>query len=344
MDSKKIIFVLVLFAIFFLSLLFFFRKDISNASEPNLQSQEKSLNLDSRISPLGSGDGFWDEALSPFREDKSKSYLELLEELRTGKINFVWEVWALRRKCKPEYTPEQCDSTILAYIDSEYESPDREKIRDLFVSYFKYEETYRNWKQPTDLSFVDLYQKIKDKRREVLGEKADLIFGMEEAQVDFTEGAANFLKTTENMNPEARVKAYNDFKKKSYGTYFDSLVSREDSFDNYQMELVIREKDLNSFTLPEEKEKYLNKIETRYFGKEKASALASERQKERQFSDSISNYEKQEKEFLRLNANLSQKDRDQKLKELRIKILGSEEEADAYLRRKNIEEAEKNLF
>lgn len=341
MDSKKIILILILFSVFFLSILFLLKKDNFSASEDSVTAMEKNLNLDTRVSPLGSGEGFWDEALSPFREDKPKPYLEILEELRTGKVNFVWEVWALRRKCKPDYTPEQCDNTILAYIDAEYDSPDKEKIKDLFVSYFKYEEEYRSWKQPTDLSFAELYEKIKEKRRDVLGDKAQLIFGMEESQVDFSEGSANLLKTTENMNPEARVKAYNDFKKKTYGSYFDSLVSREDAFDNYQTELVIREKDLNSLTNLEEKEKYLNKIETRYFGKERATALADERKKERMFAESIQSYESAEKEFLRLNANLSESQKESKLKELRIKILGNEEEADAYIRRKNIEAAEK---
>ncbi|WP_244241885.1 lipase secretion chaperone [Leptospira kanakyensis] len=265
----------------------------------------------------------------------------MLDELKSGKINFVWEVWALRRKCKAGYTPDQCNATIIAYIEAEYESPDKEKVKDLFLSYFRYEEEYRKWEQPTDLSFVELYEKIKAKRRDVLGEKADLIFGMEESQVSFLEGTQNFIKQSANLPAEQRVKQFEDLKKKTYGTYYDSLVSREDKFDHYQMEMSLRDKEFNNISDPKEKEKYLSRIETKYFGKERAANLAEERAKESKFQESISKYESKEKEFLRENASLSLSEKEKKLKEIRIQFLGSEEEADAYIRRKNIEEAGK---
>lgn len=340
MDFKKIIIIVVIFLFFVLGILYFLKQDTSpNQSKQSLTPEEQMAM--ERISPLGTGEGFWEEAISPFREDRTKPYLELLDDLKSGKVNFVWEVWALRRKCKAEYTPDQCNATILAYIDSEYESPDKEKVKDLFLSYFRYEEEYRKWEQPTDLSFVELYEKIKAKRRDVLNDKADLIFGMEESQVSFLEGSQNFIKQSVNLPTEQRVKQFEDLKKKTYGTYYDSLVSREDKFDHYQMEMSLRDKDLNAITDPKEKEKYLNRIETKYFGKERANNLAEERAKESKFHESISKYEAKEKEFLKENANLSAAEKEKKLKDLRIQFLGSEEEADAYIRRKNIEEAGK---
>lgn len=340
MDFKKIILIVILFFLLFLSLLYFLKPNESQGDGKDSLSPEEQMVAD-RISPLGNGDGFWDEAISPFREDRAKPYLELLDDLKSGKINFVWEVWALRRKCNPDFTPEQCNATILAYIDSEYESPDKEKVKDLFVSYFRYEEEYRKWEQPTDLSFMELYEKIKSKRREILTDKAELIFGMEEAQVSFLEGTNNFIKQTTNLPAEQRVKQFEEFKKKTYGNYYDSLVSREDKFDHYQMEMSLREKEYTSISDAKEKEKYLYKMETKYFGKEKADLLASERKKETKLSESISAYELKEKEFLRENVNLSQSEKEKKLNDLRIQMLGSEEEADAYVRRKNIEEAGK---
>ncbi|TGL56052.1 lipase [Leptospira kemamanensis] len=340
MDFKKIILIIILFFVLFLSLLYFLKPNESQGDKKDSLSPEEQMVAD-RISPLGNGDGFWDEAISPFREDRTKPYLELLDDLKSGKVNFVWEVWALRRKCNPDFTPEQCNATILAYIDSEYESPDKEKVKDLFVSYFRYEEEYRKWEQPTDLSFMELYEKIKSKRREILTDKAELIFGMEEAQVSFLEGTNNFLKQTTNVPAEQRVKQFEEFKKKTYGNYYDSLVSREDKFDHYQMEMSLRDKEYTSIGDSKEKEKYLYKIETKYFGKEKADLLASERKKEAKLSESISAYELKEKEFLRENVNLSQSEKEKKLNDLRIQMLGSEEEADAYVRRKNIEEAGK---
>lgn len=340
MDFKKIIIIVVLFLIFFLGLLYFLKQDSSTNQSKSALSPEEQMAME-RISPLGTGEGFWEEAISPFREDKAKPYLELLDDLKSGRVNFVWEVWALRRKCKAEYTPDQCNATILAYIDSEYESPDKEKVKDLFLSYFRYEEEYRKWEQPTDLSFVELYEKIKAKRRDVLEDKADLIFGMEESQVSFLEGSQNFIKQSANLPAEQRVKQFEDLKKKTYGTYYDSLVSREDKFDHYQLEMSLREKEFSAISDPKEKEKYLNRIETKYFGKERAANLAEERAKETKFKESISKYESKEKDFLRDNANLSATEKEKKLKDLRIQFLGSEEEADAYVRRKNIEEAGK---
>lgn len=340
MDFKKIIIIVVLFLIFFLGLLFFLKQDSSTNQSKSSLSPEEQMAME-RISPLGTGEGFWEEAISPFREDKAKPYLELLDDLKSGRVNFVWEVWALRRKCKAEYTPDQCNATILAYIDSEYESPDKEKVKDLFLAYFRYEEEYRKWEQPTDLSFVELYEKIKAKRRDVLEDKADLIFGMEESQVSFLEGSQNFIKQSANLPAEQRVKQFEDLKKKTYGTYYDSLVSREDKFDHYQLEMSLREKEFSAISDPKEKEKYLNRIETKYFGKERAANLAEERAKETKFKESISKYESKEKDFLRDNANLSATEKEKKLKDLRIQFLGSEEEADAYVRRKNIEEAGK---
>lgn len=340
MDFKKIIIIVVLLFIFFLGLLYFLKQNGSQYQSKQTLSPEEQMAME-RISPLGTGEGFWEEAISPFREDRTKPYLELLDDLKSGKVNFVWEVWALRRKCKAEYTPDQCNATILAYLDSEYESPDKEKVKDLFLSYFRYEEEYRKWEQPTDLSFVELYEKIKAKRRDVLNDKADLIFGMEESQVSFLEGSQNFIKQSANLPTEQRVKQFEDLKKKTYGPYYDALVSREDKFDHYQMEMSLRDKELNLITDPKEKEKYLNRIETKYFGKERAASLAEERTKESKFNESISKYESKEKEFLKENANLSAAEKEKKLKDLRIQFLGSEEEADAYVRRKNIEEAGK---
>lgn len=340
MDFKKIIIIVILFLIFFLGLLYFLKQDSSTNQSKNSLSPEEQMAME-RISPLGTGEGFWEEAISPFREDKAKPYLELLDDLKSGRVNFVWEVWALRRKCKAEYTPDQCNATILAYIDSEYESPDKEKVKDLFLAYFRYEEEYRKWEQPSDLSFVELYEKIKAKRRDVLEDKADLIFGMEESQVSFLEGSQNFIKQSANLPAEQRVKQFEDLKKKTYGTYYDSLVSREDKFDHYQLEMSLRDKEFSAISDPKEKEKYLNRIETKYFGKERAANLAEERAKETKFKESISKYESKEKDFLRDNANLSATEKEKKLKDLRIQFLGSEEEADAYVRRKNIEEAGK---
>ncbi len=315
---------------------YFYESGNKKPTEKEILAQESEAS-NSDLFPLGNSTGLWDEALSPFRDDEPKPYLEILEDLETGKINFVWEVWALRRKCDPNFTAEQCNATLLKYIETEYSGTDREKILDLFQSYFKYEKEIHQLELPYSLSFEDRYEKIKAKRRTVLGEeKTHLFFGMEESQVQFMEASANFIKSSTDMNSEDRVKKYFDLKKKTFGSFHNAMVAREDKFEIYQTEVLLREKELASLTQPEEKEKRLVQLETKYFGKEKAKELAELRKGELAEKQKIQKYEEKEKEFLSKNPNLSSAEKDKKLKQMRIEALGAEE-ADAYSRRKEID-------
>ncbi|TGL61303.1 lipase [Leptospira ognonensis] len=345
MDKKNIIIFSIIGFVAILALFFISRsltKD-TNQQAGELSSENEALRNDPNLSPMGNQSQFWDDALSPFKDEEPKSYLEIIEDLKTGKINFVWEIWALRRKCDASYTADQCNQTILAYIDANYESPSKEKLKDLFESYFKYEVALHKLEISADVKFDDRYEILKNKRREIMGEeKADLIFGMEESQVQFLEGSSNFIEATKNLNPEDRVRKYNELKKKTYGSYYDAVVSREDKFDHYQTELSLREKEFQSGLSPEEKEKKLAALETRYFGKEKAAELAKVRKEEAQASARIADYEKLERDFLSSNPSLSSKEKEKKIMELRVKAFG-EEEAEAYTRRKQFEEETKNL-
>lgn len=309
-----------------------------SSTNSEAQDQLKEGQLDSSdLFPLGNSTSLWDETLSPFRDNDPKPYLELLEDLETGRINFVWEVWALRRKCDPKFTAEQCNATIEKYIETEYSSPDKEKILDLFQSYFRYEKEIHQLDIPYTVSFEDRYEKIKQKRRSVLGdEKSHLFFGMEEAQVVFMEASSNFIKSTASLNSDERVKKYFDLKKKTYGAFHDSMVAREDKYEIYQTEVSLREKEFASLTQPEEKEKKIVSLETKYFGKEKAKELADLRKSELFEKQKLENYEEREKEFLSKNPGISAKEKENKLKQMRIEALGVEE-AEAYTRRQEIE-------
>jgi lipase chaperone LimK len=294
--------------------------------DPNNQQFSDNLN------PLGSDNSLWDEALSPFQGENRKAYLEILEDLRSGKINFVWEIWALRSKCPEDYTASQCDATLLAYIDKNYTSPDKEKIKDLYISYFKYENEMRQLEMPENLNFTDKYEILKEKRRSILGdEKSELIFGMEEAQVNFMEGSYNFIESTKNMSPEERVRKYEDLRKKTYGPYYENVMSREDKYDHYSVELQLRESELAGLS-PEEKEAKYHSLEVKHFGKERAALIAKARKEEAQENAKLQDLAKQEEELLAKNPNLSAKEKEQKIKELRVKTLG-EDEAEAYSRR-----------
>ncbi|WP_411821723.1 lipase secretion chaperone [Leptospira sp. 'Mane'] len=343
MDKKNIFIISGLALVVVISVFFLTKKFGSSSKDSSgyTESGGADGSSDPNLNPLGTSSQFWDEALSPFRDEERKSYLELVGDLQSGKINFVWEIWALRRKCDSSYKAEQCNAILLAYVDANYESPDKEKIKDLFESYFKYESAIHQLDIPASTSFEDKYEILKAKRKQILGdEKEELIFGMEESQVQFMEGSRNFIVSSKNMSPEDRVRKYQDLKKKTYGSYYESVVSREDKFDHYQTELELRDRELAGLNA-EEKEKKLAVLETKYFGKERAAAMAKVRKDEVDEKNRISDYEKQEKEFLSHNSNLSASEKEKKLREIRVKILG-EEEADAYARRAQLEQETKD--
>lgn len=348
MHKKKIIIysLIGLFVLMGTLILVDVTKDMENESNRSPLSRTKfsrnETTQDERIFPMGMDNNIWDEALTPFNEENKKSYLEILEDLNSGKINFVWEVWAMRNKCPKDYTPTQCDATILAYIDRNYQGTDKEKLRDLYVSYFKYEDEIRRFEVPSKMDFTDKYELIKEIRRTLLGEeKARLIFGMEEAQVNFIEGSHNFIQASKNMNPDERVKKYEELRKKTYGSYYENMMKREDRYDHYNVEIQLRESEFEGLS-DAERESKLAGLEVKYFGKEKAELIAKARNEIKEEENRIQLVQKKESELLKEYPNLSEQEREKKIREIRIKVLG-EEEAEMYSRRIKFEEETKNL-
>ena len=309
-----------------------------SASGSNEEMQDgKSASSNETLSPMGDTTGLWEEALSPFQGTEKKGYLELVEDLKSGRVNFTWEVWALRRKCPEEYTAIQCDETIYKFLDTKFTSPDKEKMKELFKAYFQYEDEARKMEFPPNITFQERYEILKNRRRDIVGqEKADLFFGMEEAQVAFIPALKNFMDSTNNLPGPERVKKYEELRKKTYGSYLEAVTGREDSFDHYQTEISLREKELAGLSA-EEREKKMTALQTKYFGKDGAERIAAANKELAAQNKKISDYEKAEQEFLSSNNGISDKDKAQKLKELRVKMLG-EEDAESYSRQKLFEE------
>ncbi|MCB1176790.1 MAG: lipase [Leptospiraceae bacterium] len=339
--DRKVIFILTFAIILIFGLYLTFGKKTKSEKKQELtQVEDNHLSTmkptNNNLYPLGDPSNIWDGATSHFDDSNKKSYDEIISGLMKGEIIFTWEVWALRRKCPSDYTPKQCDASIIAYIEKNYSSPDKEKVKKLFESYFNYENEIRNLEISNEVKFIDKYEIIKNKRRELLGsETADIIFGLEESQVNFMEASQNFYSSTKDLDPEERVKKYQELKSKTYGRYLDSVSEREDKFDQYRLELELREKQFEGIS-ENEKETSLYKLEKKYFGKEKADLMAANRKAEKDLENNIVEYEKQESEFLRNNSSLSDEEKEAKLKEIREKLLG-EEEAASYLRRKQLE-------
>ena len=79
-------------------------------------------------------------------------------------------------------------------------------------------------------------------------------------------------------------------------------------------------------------------IQEKYFGKDGADRIQKSIEEASKEEKKIQDYEKKEAEFLSQNSGINLKEKEEKLREIRINILGKEE-ADAYARRKELEEA-----
>jgi len=80
----------------------------------------------------------------------------------------------------------------------------------------------------------------------------------------------------------------------------------------------------------------------KYFGKEGVEKLQKVQEEIAKEEKKIQDYEKKAEEFLSQNASLSTKEKEEKLNDLRVKMLG-EEDAGAYSRRKEFEEFTKSI-
>jgi lipase chaperone LimK len=261
---------------------------------------------------------------------------EFFDSLKTGKMNFIWELWALRDKCPPDSTIHQCNSLILAMIDEKINPPGNEDVKKLFIQYFEYEAELVK-KSPKEGAFEDRYEDLKKFRREHFkDEEALLVFGMEEAQVDFIKESKEFIDKSEKMSGDERVKRYEEIKKKAYGSFYESMVSREEKFDHYQNEIMLREKELANLG-PEQKDSKLRSLQEKYFGKEGAERIAQVQKEESEYRKKLEDFDKKEASFLKENTGLKPEELQKKLTEFRVQNLGAEE-AEMYARRKLLEQ------
>ncbi len=283
----------------------------------------------------GSGGG---SVTSELLSGSSMDFGGFLKKLASGDANFVWEVWALRARCEESTTPEQCDERIIADIEKNPASAERERLVDLFRKYFRYEAKLRELNTSAARNFEERYAAIKNQRRSVFGaEDSRLVFGMEEAQIDFAELAAREREASRALTGDERVRRFDELKRKTLGPYYKAVVGREDRYSNYQTELDLRETDLKNLS-ESERAGRLAGLQEKYFGKDAARAIAKAQADEDAEKKRLASYEEKAQEFLRKNASLPDAQKQARLRELRVELLGPEEAA-AYERRKQFEEA-----
>jgi hypothetical protein len=312
------------------------QKEMNNGQSINSDIKNLNESETSKLFPMGVP-GEFGESSSVLDSEVLLNYSEFSDKLKTGEINFVWEVWKLRRLCPEDYKPDQCNEIILSHIDKSYSPPDNELLKKLFKDYFRYEMALREYEISDSLKFEEKYELLKKKRREVFKEEnSKLVFGMEEATVEFLNSQKDFLESTKKLSGDEKVKVYEDLKKKTLGSYFENITKREDPYNNYQTELSLRESELSKLST-DDKNAILQKTQFKYFGKEGVEKLQKVQEEIAKEEKKISDYEKKAEEFLSQNASLPNKEKEEKLNALRIKMLG-EEDAGAYNRRKELEE------
>jgi hypothetical protein len=343
-DKRKIIYLVLIFVILLLS--YFLTQSKSSPTKQTKLSENMDLqNLEesqaSKLFPMGVPGEFGDDP-SVLDSEVLLNYSEFSDKLKTGEINFIWEVWKLRRHCPEDYKPDQCNDIILSHIDKSYAPPDNELLKKIFKDYFRYESALRDFEVPDSLKFEERYSLLIKKRREIFKEEnSQLVFGLEESTVEFLNAQKEFLNSSQKVIGEERVKSYDSLKKKIYGTYYENVTKREDPYDNYQMELSLRESELSKMS-PQEKNSILLKTQEKYFGKEGVERLKKAQEEIALIEKKQQDYEKKAEEFLSQNSSLPPKEKEEKLNDLRKKILG-EEEASAYTRRKELEEISNSI-
>lgn len=259
-------------------------------------------------------------------------YGELMEAIRTGKINLIWELWNLRRKCPKSMTPERCDYLIRLLIKKKYSGLAQERLLKLFDLYINYEKTLRDLKLPSNQK--EAYEILKAKQDEIFGaEDAALLFGYDRAKFEFVQKGKEFLSSTKGLTAEERLREYDRLQKEIYGDYYETVKDREPKFDRYQLEMKFTEEDprFAGKSLPPEKKR---KLREKYFGVEGARRMAEvDKQLEAQ-KQAEAQVASEEAKFQAAHPDLQGEALEAELMKIRLKYM-SKEEAEAYTRRRN---------
>lgn len=206
-------------------------------------------------------------------EGEYNSYDSFQGSLKSGRINFIWELWAIRRTCPKNYSPGRCDHYLLDLVDKKFPQPDNEKVKQLFEKYFTYEKAVLKSGRSQKPTFGERYQEVKQKRRQFFSEEqADLVFGIEESRVEFVNASGKLFQETKGLSGTERVKQYEQLQKKIYGERYEEMIKREDPFNRYQTELELRGRDMSKLSEKEKKESEY-KLQIKYFGQEGADRI-----------------------------------------------------------------------
>ncbi|TGN10478.1 lipase secretion chaperone [Leptospira ilyithenensis] len=333
----------LLFLAFYLFYRLFTQAQIATSSERS--ENDKAKSYFSQASDGFEVDSFYlESSKNLFQSDGGfLRFDEIMARARTGEINLVSELWTLRRQCPEGSTREQCNEYVKAFLKNEYSGDEANKLISLLNSYLRYEEAMSHYELPANASNEEKYELVKTFRRTFFSrDDADFVFGLEEATADFSFNRRKFLDETKNVSGDERMRQYENYRKKTFGDYYDSVSAREPKFDRYETELELRNNELAKLD-PTAKESKEREVRTRYFGKDGNDRMEKVTRELKQEEEKENQLAKEEAEFLRKNPNLKGDEKNRKLMELRTQVLGSKESAEEYSRRKQYETEMKNL-
>ncbi|MBI3396199.1 MAG: hypothetical protein HY042_10225 [Spirochaetia bacterium] len=269
------------------------------------------------------------------------AYPELMKQVKEGRLNLVWEFWHMRRMCPRGLEYDGCNNMIRTYFDKKFAPPANQKLKELFDRFLAYEAAVRDAPLPSAADLRERYQAMLERRRQSMGADAEkLIFGVEEAKVQFDFAFNDFLKDSAGQRGDARVKAYDSMRRQYFGEYFAALDEMQPKYDKYSIEILLREWDLNQ-AVSGERASMLYNLRAGYFGKDGADRMArndAELAREAETEDAL---RREETKFTEAHANFSAVDIERGLLEIRRRYLGSEEAAQAFARRMAFEKAER---
>ncbi|MCB1168948.1 MAG: hypothetical protein KDK25_01370 [Leptospiraceae bacterium] len=342
MQNKKPLFIIggVLFVLVVV-LFYVLQPGDDLADAPDLQTidKEEQAILDSMSSEERAR--LKEEALLMFDQPGYLSFEEIMAGAKNGKVQLVSELWKLRRRCPPELSPEECNLRIKIFLREKFQ-PGGEKLARLFAYYLRFEEHMRSEKPPEDLSPREQYDWVKKQRRQIMGdEAANLIYGYEEARVGFPGKFQDFMKDTQGMPAEERLKKYEELRKEHYGNYYQTIKEREPKFNTYDVELTLREEQLAGLDASQRDAK-IREIREDYFGKEAADRMEKVDQEIQQEQQRSEAYEDAKAKLLEANPSASATEKEAMLAELRKEYF-EPEEAEAMARREKMRAEMDNL-
>lgn len=347
MDKRKLIYIL---PVLFLVLLWLSWPD--SEEDKKLKSLKDQAKKAAMAANPQSGEyrEFVDQNRKIFTEEGMYSFSQLMEMARTGRLSLVAELWRLRTKCAapPAGSPapavpsegatamniDECNIRIENFLREQYPKPENEKIVGLFRNYLRYEDAMRRLEVSDKMPLAERLELMKKKRREFFSEAdAQLIFGYEEARSATQDALSEFYKNSANMPADQRVKKYYELRQKSLGDYNAAFNEQEPAYTRYETEVLLRSEEMQrkGSTAAE-----TQAMREKYFGADGAKRMAQVDKEIREERARIDGYEAQAQKFIAENASLSEAEKNKKLAEMRLNMLGKEE-ADAYERRMQYE-------